>query len=704
MPDVICPNCHSMVRPWLACSNCGISFPKDRTVRTIAAHSETSTHEGVVDLAAPPNVQMDAHLHRVVGALRSGRAQRLPTSSTQKNEVAVIACVKEVAAFSMLNGVRVSSKPVRDEDGNWLVTARITVNQVEETRKKEFVKSLKASQRLRPCLERTLAEIGSNSDGTPSALLDGSLGEGGKGVIVGIIDFGMDFAHKNFLNANDNSRVLAIWDQTTKRNPKSPKKYGYDYDYGTLHTQEDINAALQHADPYKALRYGPFPDDLVQTGAHGTYVADAAAGNGNASVGSIGKGVAPNADIVFVEASTKCVPTSDAVVGNSFGDSVQLAEAIKFIFAFAEKHKKPCVINLSMGTNGGPHDGTTLVEKWIDGLVSQAPNRAVVIAAANMFGKKLHATGTVSAETPVELKWQIFPNDSTNNEMEIWYSKEDRFDVEVIKPGDATPIAGARFRETREFPFWEHSTIVVANRHKDSCNDDNTINIFLDHELSPGIWTIRLIGASVKDGSFHAWIERDEKGPSQFKPVEPGDSYQIDDAVTLGSIACGKNSIVVGSYDAHQPGVPLSGSSSSGRTRNGCKKPELSAPGEHVLAAYSGTRVRRNTLSGTSMSAPAVTGVVALMLAEARSKGASLSAKDTREILIRTARKDPPSVSGDWDPEYGFWHPRYGFGRVSAPAAVAAVRALAAKRRKKTKGPAGNTAKRTKSKKTRQAS
>lgn len=675
MPDVICPNCHAIVRPWLACSNCGISFPKDPIRQSIAAESGSSPAESVTDIDAAAHVQMDAHLHRLVGAVRSRRARKLTTSSTQGNEVAVIACVRDVAAFREISGVRVSGESIKDSDTTWLLTARIPVDKVEEIRRKKFVKSLKASQRVRPCLERTLAEIGTAPGSTPKALLDGTLAGGGSGVIVGIIDFGMDFAHKNFLADNRQSRVMAIWDQTTEKNSKSPSRYGYDY--GTLYSNDDINRALKQDDPYKALSYGPSPDNLSQTGAHGTYVADVAAGNGKGSVRRAGKGVAPNADIVFVEAGTKCLSASDAsVVGTSFGDSVQIAEAIKFIFDFADEHKRPCVINLSMGTNGGPHDGTTLVEKWIDCLVSKKPNRAVVIAAANMFGKQLHATGKVSADKPVELKWQIFPNDSTNNEMEIWYSKDDRFDVEVIRPNDTVPIAGARFGDVREFPLWERSTIVVANRREDSCNGQNAINIFLDHELSPGTWTIRLTGAAVKDGGFHAWIERDEKGPSRFKTPDAGDSYQIDDTVTLGSIACGEKSIVVGSYDAHQPGEPLSETSSSGRTRTGFKKPELSAPGEHVLAAYSGTRVRRNTLSGTSMAAPVVTGVVALMLAQATSRGIPLSAKDIRDILIRTARKDPPTVGGEWDPDFGFWHPRYGFGRVSATGAVAAVASL----------------------------
>lgn len=687
MPHVICPNCHAIVRPWLACSNCGASFPKAGNRESRAA-AEPSNAEDT-------NLQMDAHLHRVIGAVRSGRAQTIATSSTQETEVAVIARVDDVGAFTNLSGVRVSRDPLHDLDGTWLVTARIPVDKIEEIRQKKFVRSLKASQRVRPCLEKTLAEIGNES----TALITGSLAEGGRGVIVGIIDFGMDFAHKNFLDETGHSRVLAIWDQTAKQNPRSPSQYGYDY--GTLFTQEEINAALKQKDPYKALGYGPWPDDLLQTGAHGTYVADVAAGNGNASVGSVGKGVAPNADIVFVEASIKCVDAPAAgVIGNSFGDSVQLAEAIKFIFSFAEERKQPCVINLSMGTNGGPHDGTTLVEKWIDCLVSQARNRAVVIAAANMFGKQLHATGRVLSDKPVELEWQIFPNDSTSNEMEIWYSKADHFDVEVIRPGDSVPIAGARFGEVREFPFWEHSTIVVANRSSDSCNGDNTINIFLDRELSPGTWTIRLIGASVKDGEFHAWIERDETGPSQFKAAAAGDSYQIDDAVTLGSIACGEKSIVVGSYDAYKAGEPLSANSSSGRTRDHRKKPELSAPGEHVLAAYSGTRVRRNTLSGTSMSAPAVAGVVALMLAEAQSRNVTLSVEQVRDILIRTARRDPPAVGGDWDIDHGFWHPRYGFGRVSATAAVAAVTSMKrAKKRKKARASAGKVKSKSKSRK-----
>src|SRR5258707_1349133 len=131
MPDVICPNCQAIVRPWLACSNCGISFPKDRTRRTTAAGAKSSTREGAVDIDALPNLQMDAHLHRVIGAVRSGRAQRLATSSTRESEVAVIARVEDVDAFTNLSGVRVSAEALQDSDTTWLITARIPVDRVE---------------------------------------------------------------------------------------------------------------------------------------------------------------------------------------------------------------------------------------------------------------------------------------------------------------------------------------------------------------------------------------------------------------------------------------------------------------------------------------------------------------------------------------------------------------------------------------------
>ena len=159
--------------------------------------------------------------------------------------------------------------------------------------------------------------------------------------------------------------------------------------------------------------------------------ADIAAGNGR---GSGTPGVAPSAEIIFVDVSASDLPREGPeVVGSSFGDSTRLLEALLYIFDRAGD--RPCVVNVSLGTNGGPHDGSTLVEDGLDRLIRGGPSRAVVVAAANSFADGIHAVGNVSAGAPADLIWQVRPGDATHNELELWYGGKDQFAVELIAPG-----------------------------------------------------------------------------------------------------------------------------------------------------------------------------------------------------------------------------------------------------------------------------
>lgn len=387
---------------------------------------------------------------------------------------------------------------------------------------------------------------------------------------------------------------------------------------------------------------------------------DIACGNGG---GSRVPGVAPQADIIFVQISASDIPWEGSdVVGANFGGSVQLLEAIKFIFNRAET--RPCSINISLGTNGGSHDGTSLVEQGIDAIVTAQPNRAVVIAASNSYADGIHASGKVVEGNFIDLTWQIGRSDFTHNELEIWYDKNDQFKLELIDRddnsiGEIELGASARIlSQTNELLFF------VAHRQADPNNGDNTIGIFMNTESIPSSLPseikLRLHGVAINNGQFHAWIERDDNGQSSFAPP-------LDNSHTLGSISCGNKSIVVGSYDAHTSGQPLSYFSSAGPTRDGREKPEISAPGHNVFAANSSTRIGVTRMSGTSMAAPAVTGVVALMLAEALSLNKNLTIDQIREILAKTARSNPPST---------VWDDRYGMGRVDANSSVQKVRDL----------------------------
>jgi subtilisin family serine protease len=595
----------------------------------------------VAALPAAVSPDLDPRLQWWLARRQAGQV-RAATSSTQANEIAVVARVTQPGRWEELSEVRTPTRIGKTDAGEWIVTGRIPIGRIEAVRGQTFVKSLKASQTLAPQLSATTSEIGARDSDLPT----GHRATGGSGTIVGVIDYGGDFAHENFRRADGATRLLALWNQDAGGPPASPFGYGREF----LPTA--INLALQQSDPYAALGYDPTEfDDDDDPGAHGTHVMDIAAGNGR---GTGVPGVAPEADLIFVNISHAKDPFGTAVVGKSFGDSVRLLEAAKYIFDKAGS--RPCVVNVSLGTNGGPHDGTTLVEQGLDSLLAAKPNRALVVAAANAFADGIHAAGRVAANGSVDLRWQVLASPVFDLEFELWYKGQDRFTVELVDPSGvvrATVAPG----QNKTLSVGSR-TVLVANRLQDPNNGDNMIGVFLSSGIAPGTYIVRLRGDVVTDGRFHAWIERDDTFASQFAPPH-------DNSLTIGSVSCSRLGISVGSYDAHKASRPLSFFSSAGPTRDDRKKPEVAAPGHNVRAALSGSRNDSRLMSGTSMASPAVAGVVALMFDEGTKRNRKLSAQQVQDILIQTARRNPPGGAA--------WDPRYGHGRVNAAAAVKAV-------------------------------
>lgn len=576
---------------------------------------------------------MDPRLQVAVARQRSG-APRIPLASTGEDEIAVIAKVSDLAAWENLSEVK-PGQLLGQLDGNaaCLVTGRIPVKRIEAVREQPFVLSMKASQALKAELAATVEDMRV----TVGTLPLGIQPTGGAGVVVGIVDFGCDFAHANFRNADGSTRIEAIWHQA------GPFRNNSGVKYGRLIHRSDIDAALAKSDPYAALKYGaPHP---VRP-AHGTHVMDIAAGNG---LGSGTAGCAPDATIIFVEASAADIHWSGPeAIGQSFGDSVQMLEAVQFIFEQAGD--RPCVVNLSLGTNGGPHDGTTLVEQGLDALIRAKPNRAIVIAAANSNSDGIHLTGGIPAGGHTELSWQT-ENSPAGQEMEIWMQGTARIAVEVIAP-DGTSLGIAEPNTNMPIGTPQDIVVYVSNRLDEPNNHDAMIGIFVAGSVGGGVWTIRLHERANAATGFHAWIERLDQAQSSFVNPTPG--------YCLGSISCGMETICVGSYDAHKPARPLSYFSSHGPTRDGRHKPELSAPGHAVMAARSGSVDGVTEMSGTSMAAPAVTGLVALVYAEAQQRNLSLNSSTLRQFLIDGVMLTPPNMAAH------SWDPGYGYGRASA--------------------------------------
>jgi subtilisin family serine protease len=618
--------------------------------------------EEVTDI--PTN--LDPHLQQVVQAMKSDLPvdrSVLAESETGEIEVDVLAKLKDPD-----QEIPPELKVVQTIGR--IVTGTVAVANIEEVLNHPNVVRLERATQLRPELAFSVPEIRADATQLHAGLPAGTHIDG-SGVIVGIIDYGCDFLHDNFRNVDGTTRLLFLWDQRAELTASSPAGYPYGREYDAA----AINAALVKAsapppstdpiyqevkfpeDPknraYLALGYAlePTPISERATGQHGTHVMDIAAGNGR---GTGEPGVAPGTGLVFVHVAAEDYQEET----ESFGNSRRLLEAVKYVFDKATALGRQCVVNLSLGTHGGPHDGSTLVEEGFDALL-ETSGRAIVISAGNSFMRRSHASGQVAPGTPRVLNWQIgFPDpatgapvDPTSNEMEVWYSGNRELAVSVVTPSGQT---------LGPFPLGRTYNIVSGDLalgkivHRQHDNGDNQIDIWLSTQLPLGDWKVELSATGTDSVPFHAWIERDDLGQSRFSQADNDSSH------TVGSISCGAHTIVVGSYDARHPTHPLSVFSAEGPTRDGKEKPEVSAPGQDVGAAWSLTRNRITLKSGTSMAAPHVTGVVALLLQAA---GAPLPISQIRDAVISTARNNPPSSDG--------WDSRYGNGRVDAAGAVA---------------------------------
>lgn len=474
----------------------------------------------------------------------------------------------------------------------------------------------------------------------------------GKGVVVGICDWGFDFTHSNFRNADGSTRLMALWDQRGTGDPTAPAPYNY----GRLLTRQAIDDALRQPDPCAALGYHPADGDPTEQGSHGTHVCDILCGNRREPGSTVG--LATEADIVFVHLGLQhFAELAD------LGDSVGLMEGLDFIRNQAAG--RPCVLHLSAGKTGGPHLGTTLLERAVDWLLEQ-PNIVLVQSVGNYAASSMHTHARIGPAQTHSFDWVTPDNDRTPNELEIWYSGRDVFDVTLTAPDGqefTTPLDSRR-RLGDAASTWGN----FYHRRNEPNSGLNHVLVYLYTTAPTGRWRITVHGRDVVDGRMHAWIERDASGRYQSRfPVA-----QATTRYTTNTICNCYRAIAVGAYDGTRKDRPPTRFTSRGPTADGRQKPEIAAPGYRIKAARSLPRngwrpgePRLTVKSGTSMAAPVVSGTVALMMSVA---GRPLTINEIRCALIGSA--DPhPGPSGRSSTQLGY-------GYVNPAAAVAAARRI----------------------------
>lgn len=473
---------------------------------------------------------------------------------------------------------------------------------------------------------------------------DPRLAEKGNRALVGVVDGGIDVIHEAFLGADRKTRIHAVWDQTDTAG--LPPMLQGKRAYGTLHTRADIDGYIAAQAALKGLA-------ARDPGGHGTHVASIAAGR---ACGSFFGGVAPEARIVVVISSIRVDPFDPT----SAGYSNSHLDALAFIDEVATELNLPVVVNVSQGMNAGAHDGTSNVEAGFDNFSGggRRPGRVVVKSAGNERAQAGHAKLVLGPGGADEFTWRSRTLHSGPDVLEVWFSAADDVKLQLKDPnGEISDWVTAGQSDSGKFTSGVKHQVSYEKYHWD--NGDGRALITISRGTAPYIdadppgehWSLAVEAVSIRaGGEMHAWLERDNSRPIEFLA-------HVSEEMTLSVPGTARTVLAVASINASKP-VRVAKYSSYGPTRDQRDKPDVAAPGEEVNAARSGTSNGVIPMSGTSMAAPHVAGMIALLLSRREKQRAADSTGRTRQFnaaQIRAALcQNPQGFIGRATPASGF--------------------------------------------------
>ena len=433
----------------------------------------------------------------------------------------------------------------------------------------------------------------------------------GEGVVVAVIDSGIDYAHPDFCNDDGTTRLVSIYDETT----------------GTEYTGEQINAALKESN--SVVRQNMIP--IRDISGHGTHVTGIAAGNGRASQGRY-RGVAYKASIISV-----CLGE------DAFFNTARLMEGVDYAVRKAQSLKKPVALNISIGNNYGAHDGYSLLENYLN-TVSAIWQNVIVAGSGNEAAKGIHVHGRLSRQ-PENTEMVIGENE-TSLDIQLWKQYADSFLVYIYAP-DGTRFGPFNENTVTKYIYRDTMIYVYYGEPKpySSAQEIFIQMIPTDININAGIWYFRLVPEKITDGEYDFWLPAGSyiNRSTGFTVNDP------DTTLTIPSTAL--NVITVGAYDAARNAY--ADFSGRGYTRRILTvKPDIVAPGVGIMSAAVGGGYTSKT--GTSMAAPFVTGSAALMMEWGiiRGNDAFLYGEKVKSYLIKGAAKIPgeevPSRRTGW--------------------------------------------------------
>ncbi len=391
----------------------------------------------------------------------------------------------------------------------------------------------------------------------------------GEGILVGFLDTGIDYTHNAFKDADGNTRI----------------EYIYDLENRVVYDRNKINEALKSEDPFSVV-----PE--IDLSGHGTHVAGIACAGGNINFDNYG--VAYKSSIAMVKITGE----------NSLRAalSTQLMRGLKFLMDKSNEINKPLVVNISLSTNDGSHNGSSLLEKYIQ-TFTQLQKAVIVVAAGNEGNSAHHVGGKMKKEEDLDLN---IGDGEKGIILDFFKPVLVDVSVEVISPtGISTGPMGLSESYKERFVGREKIVVYSTGPKPFDIQGQTTISILpLGDTITSGGWRIIVRKLNNYEGYFDVWLPIAEGLNERTRFLQPS-VYN-----TLGIPATVEGVISVGSYNFLNNN--LSAFSGRGVVRpEWLIKPDLVAPGENILSTVEEQGF--DTKSGTSMAAPQVSGICALL-------------------------------------------------------------------------------------------
>lgn len=412
----------------------------------------------------------------------------------------------------------------------------------------------------------------------------------GKGVLIAIIDSGIQYTHEDFRNPNGSTRILSIWDQSIPATAANGFTPPVGYLEGSEFTQEIINEALLTPTNQERLAIVPSTDNT----GHGTAVALITAGNGRTNPILIG--VAPESDLLIVKLGK---PSN-----SDFPLTTQLMRALSYVAQFALSRNQPLVINLSIGNTYGAHNGTSLLEQYLNSI-SELGRTSICVGSGNEAASGGHASGQLRSNQVATTTLAISPYTTSLN-VQLWKHYIDEITLEITAPnGERNPIFISRIETLRLFLDSVELLIYIGTPTPYSISQEVFIDFLPTNTYLPqGIWSFSLLPRRIVIGKYDFYL------PSSSIRNTDTRFYSPDPNKTLTIPSTSAKVITIGAYNATLNSYAFF--SGRGEEPLAIPKPDLVAPGVNIQVPTSS--INNTSYSGTSFSTPYVTGSCALLM------------------------------------------------------------------------------------------